>query len=167
MSMRKNNYFYFAGYFLSLQRNKIGYNLGIKVIAMLKDKLLELMEEKGINKSELSKGADIPYTTIDGLFKKNSENIKLPTLKKLAAYFNCSMDYLADDESYKKSQWGNDAANREYLADKPELLEIYDQIVNRDDMVILFDKTKDLEPKDVESVLMFVQTIRKQRGLDD
>ena len=57
---------------------------------MLRDKLLELMEEKGINKSELSKGADIPYTTIDGLFKKNSENIKLPTLKKLAAYFNCS-----------------------------------------------------------------------------
>ena len=132
---------------------------------MLKDKLQKLMDERGINKAELSKGADIPYTTIDGLFKKNSENIKLPTLKKLSAYFNCSMDYLADDSSL--SQWGNDEANRKYLSDKPELLEIYESLTSRDDMVLLFDKTKDLEPKDVESVLMFVQTIRKQRGLDD
>lgn len=65
---------------------------------MLKDKISELMLEKGINKSELSRGADIPYTTIDGLFKKNSENVKLPTLKKLAVYFGCSIDSLVDDE---------------------------------------------------------------------
>ena len=136
---------------------------------MLKEKLLELMEEKGINKSELSRGADIPYTTIDGLFKKNAENVKLPTLKKLASYFNCTLDYLVDDHETRTvdSQWGNDAANREYLKDKPDLLRIYDNLVNRDDMVLLFDKAKDLDPEDVETVLLVVQSIRKQRGLDD
>lgn len=64
------------------------------------------------------------------------------------------------------SQWGDDRANVEYLQDKPELLELYNEIRDREDIYILFDKTKDLGPKDVESVLMFVQTIRNQRGLD-
>lgn len=41
-----------------------------------------------------------------------------------------------------------------------------DEIRDREDIYVLFDKTKDLEPKDVESALMFVQTIRKQRGMD-
>lgn len=60
-------------------------------------KLDNLMKDKNINKSQLSKESGIPYTTIDGFYKKGTENIKLSTLKKLASYFNCSLDYLADD----------------------------------------------------------------------
>lgn len=61
-------------------------------------KLDKLMQERNINKSQLSKESGIPYTTIDGFYKKGTDNIKLSTLKKLAAYFNCSLDYLADEE---------------------------------------------------------------------
>lgn len=63
----------------------------------LTDKLDLLMKEKNINKAELARESGIPYTTIDGFYKKGSENAKLSTLKKLCAYFNCSLDYLADD----------------------------------------------------------------------
>lgn len=66
------------------------------------DKLDYLMEERHINKSQLSKESGVPYTTIDGFYKKGTENIKLSTLKKLAAYFNCSLDYLADDNNAGK-----------------------------------------------------------------
>lgn len=62
---------------------------------------------------------------------------------------------------------GDDQANREHLKDKPELLEIYNDIVSRDEVYILFDKVKDLDPKDVESILSVVQTIRNARGFDD
>lgn len=62
------------------------------------DKLDALMAEKGINKSILSKEAGIPYTTIAGFYSKGTDNAKLSTLKKLSAYFNCSIDFLADDE---------------------------------------------------------------------
>lgn len=61
-------------------------------------KLDMLMKEKNINKSQLSKESGVPYTTIDGFYKKGTENIKLSTLKKLSAYFGCSLDYLADDD---------------------------------------------------------------------
>lgn len=56
----------------------------------------ELMQAKGIsNNSELSKLCGIPYTTIDGFYKKGVDNIKLSTLKKLSDGLGCTMDYLA------------------------------------------------------------------------
>lgn len=63
----------------------------------LTDKLDILMKEKNINKAELARASGVPYTTIDGFYKKGSENAKLSTLKKICAYFNCSLDYLAGD----------------------------------------------------------------------
>lgn len=62
------------------------------------EKLNKLMQEKGINRSILSKESGIPYTTIDGFYKKGTDNVKLTTLKKLSSYFSCSLDYLVDDD---------------------------------------------------------------------
>ena len=66
----------------------------------LTDKLDLLMKERNINKADLARESGVPYTTIDGFYKKGSENAKLSTLKKLCAYFNCTLDYLADDSVY-------------------------------------------------------------------
>lgn len=63
----------------------------------LTDKLDLLMKEKSINKAELARESGVPYTTIDGFYKKGSENAKLSTLKKLCKYLGCTLDYLADD----------------------------------------------------------------------
>ena len=57
------------------------------------EKLDMLMEKNHMNKSELSRISGIPYTTIDGFYKKGSDNIKLSTLKKIAKSFDCSLDY--------------------------------------------------------------------------
>lgn len=61
-------------------------------------RLDELMERKGINRAQLSRETGIPYTTINSFYHKGYENVRLSTLKKLAEYFNCSLDYLIDDE---------------------------------------------------------------------
>lgn len=63
----------------------------------LTDKLDLFMKERNINKADLARESGVPYTTIDGFYKKGSENAKLSTLKKLCTYFNCTLDYLADD----------------------------------------------------------------------
>ena len=62
------------------------------------EKLDELKRLKGDNNSTLSKKSGIPYTTIDGLYKKGYENMRLSTLYALSRYFDVSMDYLANDE---------------------------------------------------------------------
>lgn len=64
----------------------------------LTDRLDVLMTEKGINKSKLAKESGVPYTTIDGFYKKGTDNVKLSTLKRLCAYFKCSLDHLVGDE---------------------------------------------------------------------
>ncbi len=70
----------------------------------LTDKLDLLMKERNINKAELARESGVPYTTIDGFYKKGSENAKLSTLRKLCTYFNCSLDFLADDNVSNEPQ---------------------------------------------------------------
>lgn len=62
------------------------------------EKLDFLMERYGLNKSTLSQKSEIPYTTIDGWYKKGYEGLKITTLKKLCDYFNTTFDYWILDE---------------------------------------------------------------------
>jgi repressor LexA len=63
----------------------------------LTDKLDKLMKQRGISRMGLAKESGVPYTTIVNFYEKGTENVKLSTLKKLAEYFDCSLDYLVDE----------------------------------------------------------------------
>ena len=65
---------------------------------MFLEVLTKLMEERGITKSTLAKESGVPYTTIDGFYKKGCDNVKLSTLQKLAKYFGVSLDYLINGD---------------------------------------------------------------------
>ena len=69
------------------------------------EKLNYLMEKNHLNKSTLSKACNIPYTTIDGWYKKGYEGLKLTTLKKLAEYFGTSLDYWASEDNQQSHQY--------------------------------------------------------------
>ena len=61
------------------------------------EKLDLMMNIKGLNKNTLSKSCDIPYTTIDNWYKRGYEGLKLTTLRKLADFFETSLDYWVVD----------------------------------------------------------------------
>ena len=65
---------------------------------MFLENLTALMKERGINKSTLAKESGIPYTTIDGFYKKGCDNTKLSTLVRLSEYFGVSLDFLINGE---------------------------------------------------------------------
>lgn len=69
------------------------------------EKLDMLMAEKGINRSDLSRGCGVPYMTIVSFYEKGYKNAKLSTLRKIALFFDCGLDYLVDekitDRNYK------------------------------------------------------------------
>lgn len=81
------------------------------------EKLNYLMEKNHLNKSTLSKACNIPYTTIDGWYKKGYEGLKLTTLRKLAEYFGTSLDY-----------WASESNNSETLPE-PELAQDEDELL--------------------------------------
>ena len=62
------------------------------------EKLDFLMKRYGLNKRSLSQKSEIPYTTIDNWYKRGYENLTLPTLRKLASYFNTTLDNWFLDE---------------------------------------------------------------------
>jgi repressor LexA len=64
----------------------------------LTDKLDLLMSEKGLSRMGLSKESGVPYMTIVNFYEKGTDNVKLSTLRKLADYFEVSLDYLVDEE---------------------------------------------------------------------
>ena len=61
------------------------------------EKLDVLMARRGITRGGLSRQTGIPYTTIVGFYDKGYETIKLSNVKKLADYFQVSLEYLCRD----------------------------------------------------------------------
>lgn len=115
----------------------------------LTDKLDKLMIEKGLNKSQLAKESDIPYTTIDGLYKKGTDNVKLSTLKKLASFFECSLDYLADDEVVDTTNQDDMHVYLEELRYRPE-------------MRMLFSVSKNAKKEDIEKAVKIIEVFKEE-----
>lgn len=65
------------------------------------DRIDMLSRNKGFkNISQLSKAANIPYSTLDHLYRTNgTAEIKLPTVRKLAECLGVSMEYLVNGGS--------------------------------------------------------------------
>ena len=81
----------------------------------LLERLRILMDQHGDNNSSLAKKSGVPYTTIDGLYKRGWEKAQLSTIKKLADFYGVSLDYLV---------YGSDALSDDALmfAAKYEML---------------------------------------------
>lgn len=97
------------------------------------EKLNYLMDKNNLNKNTLSKACDIPYTTIDGWYKKGYEGLKLTTLRKLASYFETSLDF-----------WANDNNPFHDSSSTHPLMEIYERL-NEEGQSKLMDYAEDLD----------------------
>ena len=86
------------------------------------EKVNLLMNERNLNRHTLSEACGIPYTTIDGWFKKGYEGAKVSTLIKLADYFCVELDYLVRP-SITDRNYGKEIEN--VGAEEKELLTIY------------------------------------------
>ena len=64
------------------------------------------MDKAGDNNSTLAKKSGIPYTTIDGLFKRGWEKAQISTIQRICEYYNVSLDYMV---------YGSDALSDESL----------------------------------------------------
>lgn len=64
----------------------------------LLDKLAGLMEEHRDTVASLSRKTGLPYTTIDGLFKKGFAGARIGTVQAIARAYGVSLDYMIRDE---------------------------------------------------------------------
>lgn len=90
------------------------------------EKLDYQMNCLGINKRNLSIMSDVPYTTIDGFYKKGYENAKISTIRKIAKALDVSLDYLIDDAPMEKEK------SPSFSDEELEILEKYNSLDARD-----------------------------------
>lgn len=97
------------------------------------ERLDMLKAARGDNNATLSKKSGIPYSTIDGFYKKGYENMKLSTLEALCEYFDVTLDYLAKGTNKKLADIGEFTCNEEQLLElsnpvERELLTLYREL---------------------------------------
>lgn len=103
------------------------------------DKLDKLMKQSNLNKRTFSIASGIPYTTIDGWYKKGYEKAKMDSIQKVANFFDTSLDYLMNDvidnENFSKNTVNGEL---DILIDELELIKKYRGLSDHDKNIIQF-----------------------------
>lgn len=116
------------------------------------DKLEFLMKEKNItNLNELSTQSNIPYTTLKGFYTRGTDKIQKSTLKKLADFFNCTLDYLACDDVVEPSK---------HFAPGQEYKEVY-KIKRALKEAGFLDKNEELSDENLSKITDFIVANKK------
>ena len=62
------------------------------------EKLDYLIAKRGLNKRKLSIQSKIPYNTINNLWVRGTDSMRLPTFRALCSFFGVTMDSMAYDD---------------------------------------------------------------------
>ena len=62
------------------------------------EKIEFLLKENHLNKRQFSIRSDMPYSTVDNIWKRGTESMRLPTFMKICDYFGVTMDSMAYDD---------------------------------------------------------------------
>lgn len=93
---------------------------------------LEMRKNNISNKSELSRLSGIPYTTIDGFYKKGTDNIKLSTLRKSSECLHCSLDYLVDDTDCEQITFAEHLDGKDFTIEQWNRIKSYAKFLKQE-----------------------------------
>lgn len=80
------------------------------------DRITELLKEKKINKVRLCEETGIPYSTLASMFQRQSTNIDVETIKKIALYLNTTLEYLVSGNVLISQNINHDCPNNTIIA---------------------------------------------------
>lgn len=116
-----------------------------------------LLQSCGVSAYRFCKETGISQSTIS-TWKKKGNLIKGDLAKKIADYFNVSVDYLMTGEEKESDKY--------YLND--ETAEMAQALFENRDLRVLFDAARDASPEDLKTTYdMLMALKRKERGEND
>lgn len=116
---------------------------------------VQLCEQKGVTANQVSKATGIRSSLFTD-WKTGRSAPKTDKLKKIADYFNVSLDYLMTGVDPITEE------NTPYYTD-PEVREIANDIYENPDLRVLFDASRTMSKEDIEMVTDIVNRIRKSQ----
>lgn len=131
---------------------------------MIGNRLVELRKEKGLTQEELAKALNISRSALS-LYEIGKRDPDTETLKKIAEYFNVSIDYLLGRTDIPNPHIPNDYTQK-YKVTKKDLKQ-YEEFIQRagaffmDDKVAEEDKEKLF--RDISELFWKSKEINKQK----
>lgn len=138
-------------------------------------RLAKALEERNLKPVDLSNGTGLSQALISQYLndKTAAKNDRITIIAKFLdvseswlAGFTDEMGYFNIEKNRANNLYGDHSKNLVYLADKPELLDLYMKIHDSETLQLLFDSSQDLSAEDLETVLIHIKGIKKARGLD-
>lgn len=127
----------------------------------LKYVMKQRMSELNLNNQQLAKKAGLSPSTISRYLTGEISSIRGDKLKKVADALECDIRELTGGHA-SDSYLGDYQENITYLSDNPELAGLYNDIVDNENLKLLFDKSRTLSPSDLEKVLVIINTFIKE-----
>jgi len=122
-----------------------------------KDILKQQRIAHGFTQEELGKMVGLQKAAIYKYENGLLINPKRSLIKKLADIFNVSPAYMMGIEDEEKENYFTD----------PETIKMVQFLHDNPQYKVMFDSTKDLDPKSVKEIIEFIRFKRAQEGLDD
>ena len=122
-----------------------------------KDILKQQRIAHGYTQEELGKMVGLQKAAIYKYENGLLTNPKRSLIQKLAEIFGVSPAYMMGIEDEEKQTYFND----------PETVKMVQFLHDNPEYKVMFDSTRDLDPKSVQEIIAFIKFKRAQEGLDD
>ncbi|MDK2812736.1 MAG: hypothetical protein PWQ78_946 [Petrotoga sp.] len=133
--------------------------MGVSRMATIGDRIKQLRLENNLTQEEFGKIFGIVKSTVS-MYESNKSTPDDELKKKIAEYFNVSLDWLMGVSDIR-----NPADEiTEAVEDDPELLEFWNELKQREDLKLLFKQTKKLSPKDIKQVIRIIKAIEEEES---
>lgn len=120
-------------------------------------RLQELMDEKNIDRYVLAERLELSYSAVSK-YLSGSNKPGMEILIKLSNLFEVSVDYLIGKSNIRNVK------EMEAVKDNPELLEFWETMTQRDELLTMFKKSKGLRPQDIKEVIHYIKWIEDRES---
>ena len=127
-----------------------------------------LRKNKKMSQPDLAKKLNKSASAIQ-MWETNYRSPTMGTIQQLADIFDIPINDLVNIDLEnsqtvdKSTYYGDYDEVVEYLKDNPEHLDVYKRILNDDHFALLFDKTKDLTPEEIDVIISVIIGLQKGR----
>ncbi|KHO62692.1 transcriptional regulator [Thermoanaerobacter sp. YS13] len=128
-------------------------------MATIGDRIKQLRLENNLTQEEFGKIFGIVKSTVS-MYESNKSTPDDELKKKIAEYFNVSLDWLMGVSDIRNP---SDEIT-EAVEDDPELLEFWNELKQREDLKLLFKQTRKLSPKDIKQVIRIIKAIEEEES---
>jgi transcriptional regulator with XRE-family HTH domain len=125
------------------------------------ERLKELRLEKGLLQKDIADYLNITRPTV-AHYENGTRKPDHEILEKLATFFDVTIDYLLGRTNIRNEETVQNIKNA--IDDNPELLELWNRLVQREDLQYMFEQTKRLTPESIRKIIEVIKLIEDEEN---